>query len=73
MNRDRQMPNWLRFRLRADAGNKDAALKEAAPPGRLQVRYLAALGLTALLLAAFAALQARPTAGADADHGHASQ
>ena len=61
MNRDRQMPNWLRFRLRADAGNKDAALKEAAPHGRLQVRYLAVLGLTAILLAAFAALLALPT------------
>ena len=55
------MPNWLRFRLRADAGNKDAALKEAAPHGRLQVRYLAVLGLTAILLAAFAALLALPT------------
>ena len=60
MNRDRQMPNWLRFRLRADAGNKDAAQKEAAPHGRLQVRYLAALGLTAVLLAAFAALLTLP-------------
>ena len=60
MNRDGQLPNWLRFRLRADTGNKDAALKEAAPPERLQVRYLAALGLTAVLLAAFAALLALP-------------
>ena len=61
MNRDRQLPNWLRFRLRADAGNKDAALKDAAPPGRLQVRYLAVLSMTAVLLAAFAALLALPT------------
>ena len=63
MNRDGQLPNWLRFRLRADAGNKDAALNGPAPgrPRYLRLQYLAVLGLTAILLAAFAALLALPT------------
>ena len=60
MNRDRRQPDWLRFALRADAGSKDAALKRAAPGGGFHGRYLAALGLTAVLLAAFAALLALP-------------
>ena len=60
MNRDWRQPDWLRFALRADAGSKDAALKRAAPGGGFHGRYLAALGLTAVLLAAFAALLALP-------------
>ena len=60
MNRDRRQPDWLRFALRADAGSKDAALKRAAPGGGFHGRYLAALGLTAVLLVAFAALLALP-------------
>ena len=60
MNRDRRQPDWLRFALRADAGSKDAALKRAAPGGGFHGRYLAALGLTVVLLVAFAALLALP-------------
>ena len=61
MNRDYRQAARLRFRLWADAGSKDAALKRAAPGGGFHGRYLAALGLTAVLLAAFAALLALPT------------
>ena len=60
MNRDYRQTARLPFRLWADAGSKDAALKRAAPGGGFHGRYLAALGLTAVLLAAFAALLALP-------------
>ena len=58
MSRDRRLPDWLRFRLWADAGSKDAALKRAKPGRwrRWRIPSIAALSLTALLLAAFAAL-----------------
>ena len=62
MNRDYRQTARLPFRLWVDAGSKDAALKRAKPGrlGRWHVRSLAALGLTAVLLAAFAALLALP-------------
>ena len=62
LSRDRRLPDWLRFRLWADAGSKDAALKRAKPGRwrRWHVRSLAALSLTAVLLAAFAVLLALP-------------
>ena len=52
----------MRFRLWADAGSKDAALKRAEPGRwrRWRIPSIAALGLAALLLAAFAALLALP-------------
>ena len=62
LSRDRRLPDRLRFRLWADAGSKDAALRRAEPGrlGRWHVRSLAALSLAAVLLAAFAALLALP-------------
>ena len=59
LSRACRLPDWLRFRLWADAGSRDAAPK-SAKPGRLGVRSLAALSLAAVLLAAFAALLALP-------------
>ena len=58
LSRDRRLPDWLRFRLWADAGSRDAALKRAEPGRwrRWRIPSIAALSLTALLLAAFAAL-----------------
>ena len=58
LSRDRRLPDWLRFRLWADAGSKDAALKRAKPGRwrRWRIPSIAALSLAAVLLAAFAAL-----------------
>ena len=58
LSRDRRLPDWLRFRLWADAGSKDAALKRPEPGRwrRWRIPSIAALSLTAVLLAAFAAL-----------------
>ena len=62
LSRDRRLPDWLRFRLWADAGSKDAALKRAKPGRwrRWRIPSIAALSLAAVLLAAFAALLALP-------------
>ena len=62
LSRDRRLPDWLRFRLWADAGSKDAALKRAEPGRwrRWRIPSIAALSLAAVLLAAFAALLALP-------------
>ena len=50
------------FDTRGDDGRNDDALKSAEPgrPGRLRLRFLAAHGLTAVLLVAVAALLALP-------------
>ena len=47
------------FETSVDAGRNETALK-IAKPGRVRVRSLAARGLAAVLLAAFAALLALP-------------
>ena len=59
MRRVCRQPDWLRFRLWADAGSKDTGLMRAES-GRLGVRSLAALSLMPVLLAAFAALLILP-------------
>ena len=58
MNRDSEQPDRLPLHPSANPGNKVAALKRAKT--RRPGRFLAALGLTAVILAAFAALLALP-------------
>ena len=58
MNRDSEQPDRLPLHPSANPGNKVAALKRAKT--RRPGRFLAALGLTAVLLAAFAALLTLP-------------
>ena len=58
MNRDSEQPDRLPLHPSANPGNKVAALERAKT--RRPGRFLAALGLTAVLLAAFAALLTLP-------------
>ena len=58
MNRDSEQPDRLPLHPSANPGNKVAALKRAKT--RRPGRFLAALGLTAVILAAFAALLTLP-------------
>ena len=60
-----------KFETGVEAGRNDAALMIAEPgrPWRLRVRSLAARGLAAVLLVAFAALLALPSSGPGADDG----